>query len=706
MRTIFTPPYLLLAIGLLFSINLKAADNVTITWDKFLSSSPASSATVTGTTDDIVIIDKTTYTTDINGTKNIDGIGYARYYAKTAEHAGYVQCALHLAENNFFTPLSIRVNALGAGTTVRLIIQISNDGNSWQDVTSANLATDDSGTWTNQNITGITNTSKFYIRLIPIGGYDTGKYLIIKSITISGNVDKTDKTNWNKPAISAGTFDTVSEKYPVTITSEEGTTIKYTVGTGEEQQSESNSVTINVGASTSVTAVATGDGYVDSQTATYTTPTPSVATPTLKIGSYDYIKKGYAVTPSCTTAGVTLSYQIGSAAAVTCEGTTFYAPAGSAVTVIASKAGYTATSASVTLNVAPDDENSCPFQVTNDDYEKNQDHTYISYTIPGTYIAGTDGETGLKFRSNRSSVTKVGGNTIATAFEITVNEGYVIDKVNLKKFISNRNGIITIDHVYVDGVEKTFAEMGREDESVTMNTSSGSKTELESFDNLNARSSIIFALTNGTYGTGKTVDQFRAVIQPEYHKVITVGKNGYSTFAADYNYTFTGAQAYKAAYNSKNPTVVTLADITGVVPAGTGVIFKGTEGDEVTITKSATPAEAISDNALTGVTVNTTAFSAGTNYVLASKGETTAFVKMADGKQVKDMIGKAYLNIPEKGEVSTPTSLRIVADPTSVNVIEVAEKTEAAPIYNVAGQRVNSNMKGMLITGGKKYINK
>lgn len=186
---------------------------------------------------------------------------------------------------------------------------------------------------------------------------------------------------------------------------------------------------------------------------------------------------------------------------------------------------------------------------------------------------------------------------------------------------------------------------------------------------------------------------------------ITLATNGYSTFSAEYDYTFTGAQAYKAAYNSENSTV-TLAEITGVVPAETGVIFKGTEGDEVTITKSATPAEAISDNALTGVTVNTTAFLVGTNYVLASNGATTAFVKMADGKLVKDMIGKAYLNIPTESEVSAPTSLRIVADPTSVNVIEVAEKTEAAPIYNVAGQRVNSNMKGMLITGGKKYINK
>lgn len=697
----------------MFSINLKAADNVTITWDKFLSDSPASSATVKGTTDDIVIIDETTNTTDVNGTKVIDGIEYARYYAKTAANAGYVQCALHLAKNNVFTPLSIGVDAVGLGATVTLKIQISIDGISWQDVTSGNLATDDSGTWTNINqiITGITNTSYFYIRLIPISVKDTGKYLIIKSITISGNVDKTKKTNWNKPAFSAGTFDTVSEKYPVTITSEEGTTIKYTVGTGEEQKSESNSVTINVGASTSVTAVATGDGYDDSQTATYTTPTPSVETPTLKIGSYDYIKKGYAVTPSCTTAGVTLSYQIGSAAAVTCEGTTFYAPAGSAVTVIASKAGYTdATSDLVKLNVAPDDDNSCPFigefVNANDDYDKNQAHTYISYTIPGTYIAGRDGETGLKFRSNRQSVTKVGGNNIAKAFEITVNEGYVIDKVNLKKFISNRDGIITIDHVYVDGVEKTFAEMGRMDESVTMNASSGSKTELESFDNLNARSSIIFALTNGTYGTGNSVDQFRAVIQPEYHKVITVGKNGYSTFAADYDYTFTGAHAYKAEYNSENSTV-TLAEITtGVIPAETGVIFKGTEGDEVTITKSETHEEAISDNALTGVTVNTPAFLAGTNYVLASNGKKTAFVKMADGKQVKDMIGKAYLNIPGSEVFSAPASLRIVADPTSVNVVEVAEKTEAAPIYNVAGQRVNSNMKGMLITGGKKYINK
>lgn len=37
--------------------------------------------------------------------------------------------------------------------------------------------------------------------------------------------------------------------------------------------------------------------------------------------------------------------------------------------------------------------------------------------------------------------------------------------------------------------------------------------------------------------------------------------------------------------------------------------------------------------------------------------------------------------------------------------IEVA-KNENAPIYNLAGQRVDKNYKGVVIQNGKKFINK
>lgn len=47
-----------------------------------------------------------------------------------------------------------------------------------------------------------------------------------------------------------------------------------------------------------------------------------------------------------------------------------------------------------------------------------------------------------------------------------------------------------------------------------------------------------------------------------------------------------------------------------------------------------------------------------------------------------------------------------VADPTGINGITTDTANENAPIYNLAGQRVNKNAKGILIQNGKKFVNK
>lgn len=558
----------------------------------------------------------------------------------------------------------------------------------------------------------LANTDGFYLSST-VGVKATNKAGIFGEVTIEGSIDGTQAAQrYNKPTFTEGAYNASTKTYSLTISSEEGTTIKYTVGEGEEMTSTNNTVTIDVAPSTTVTAIATGGDYVDSNQASFTTSAmPSVAAPTLAIGSYDYAKKGYAVIANCADADATLTYTTGGEETNSCvNGEAFYV-VNTTLAVNAAKDGYTSsTSGDVTINDAPDEDNSRPFTTSTDNYDKNVDHKYISYTIPGTYIAGINMEkNGIKFRSNRASVTKIGDATIANALEIKVNEGYVIDQLNLKDFIANReDGTITISKVYVDGVEKTFAELGRKDESIEIKSAKSKEyTGIKSFLNLNASESIIIELTNGTYGSNKaTVDQFRATIQTVYHHApvtMTLGQNGYSTFASDYNYTFTGAKAYKATYNEASSNV-TLTEVEGVVPANAAVIFKGTEGEEVTITESKEEAAELADNSLVGVTSSTTDFLAGTNYVLASNGTETAFVKMADGKKVADMIGKAYLNLP--ATAATKAVLFLDNNVTGINTVSNDNAAENNTLYNIVGQRVTKNAKGIIIVNGKAYINK
>jgi len=56
---------------------------------------------------------------------------------------------------------------------------------------------------------------------------------------------------------------------------------------------------------------------------------------------------------------------------------------------------------------------------------------------------------------------------------------------------------------------------------------------------------------------------------------------------------------------------------------------------------------------------------------------------------------------------STPTDIVPDKSGTGINTIKATEKNDAnAPIFNLAGQKVDKNQKGILIQNGKKFVNK
>lgn len=57
-------------------------------------------------------------------------------------------------------------------------------------------------------------------------------------------------------------------------------------------------------------------------------------------------------------------------------------------------------------------------------------------------------------------------------------------------------------------------------------------------------------------------------------------------------------------------------------------------------------------------------------------------------------------------EIAPRSAADIVGVPTSINNITNEALNENAPIFNLAGQRVNKNAKGILIQNGKKFVNK
>lgn len=166
----------------------------------------------------------------------------------------------------------------------------------------------------------------------------------------------------------------------------------------------------------------------------------------------------------------------------------------------------------------------------------------------------------------------------------------------------------------------------------------------------------------------------------------TLGANGYSTYAAPFKYTVSGAEVYEAALNNAQDAIILTKVENAVVPANAGIILKGTEGATVTITPSNATASTFSNNQLVGVLAPTEA--EANWYVLATNLDgdgLTKFHKCKAGIEIP--ANKAYMVI---GEATAP----------SIRIIEAGN--EATDIQNVEG----AEKAVKFIENGKLYIQK
>ena len=182
-----------------------------------------------------------------------------------------------------------------------------------------------------------------------------------------------------------------------------------------------------------------------------------------------------------------------------------------------------------------------------------------------------------------------------------------------------------------------------------------------------------------------------------------------------------GVKAYTAELATKdNYQYLALKEIaTGVIPAETAVILKGTEGfyqfavsteetvpdgalkvyeDEVDGNEALVKgwAAPIEGNVLKGTAVD---IDAAGKYVLANVDGAVCFYQAESGK-IK--AGKAYLELTS--DVKAFYFLFPEDDATAIQTTENGQQTTDGAIYNVAGQRMNKMQKGINIVAGKKVL--
>lgn len=182
-----------------------------------------------------------------------------------------------------------------------------------------------------------------------------------------------------------------------------------------------------------------------------------------------------------------------------------------------------------------------------------------------------------------------------------------------------------------------------------------------------------------------------------FYKKLAVKFNaeGYATFSSTCAIDYSKAEGWTAwVVTSVSGSAITFSQVTGAVPAGTGVLLMGTAGETV-YPEVAASGVAPAVNKLQGITT-TTEVVADAYYGLSG----AEFVKVNAGTVPA---GKALLPAAEVGSVKALSFRFDGADGIS-EIIRNGENEKMSAIYDLSGRRVVKPTKGLYIVNGKKVV--
>ena len=191
---------------------------------------------------------------------------------------------------------------------------------------------------------------------------------------------------------------------------------------------------------------------------------------------------------------------------------------------------------------------------------------------------------------------------------------------------------------------------------------------------------------------------------------VTITAAGYATFSSTEKLNFTGIDgltAYKAT--TTDGSSVTLEDVTGIVPAETGLLLKGAANTYYIPVSTAAATADVTGNKLQSTAKAAHNIAAGEvdrAFVFGSLNEVVGFYKAAAGKTIG--VGKSYL-LFDAAPAKDVEFLSFVfgdeeSETTAIKAVTTA--VENGVRYNLAGQKVDAAYKGIVIVNGKKMLNK
>ncbi len=314
------------------------------------------------------------------------------------------------------------------------------------------------------------------------------------------------------------------------------------------------------------------------------------------------------------------------------------------------------------------------------------------YKTTTTNLSGHDaGKSGWKFSGNGSYVL------------LTLADGYTFKKgdiVNVHITAAPGQGTMAIYSSANAVLQDTGVMGGEGDNNIVLSA------------DVDGQQSIKFLRTSTN--TWNAHIDYISVTRPVS---VTVGKNGYTTFASAYPMDLTdakrpaGLKAYKATLDG---ATLKFTALNQTVPAGTGLLLLG-ENDETYQILPVSSGDAVSGNDLVGVTKPTAMKSIedDTYYFVMKKAASAEsaleFLPLSTSSAVTIPAGKAYVEVPNSAFTGahelTFTFEEASGDVTGIATVN-SKKQSNSEYFNLNGQRVDASHKGIVIVNGKKFFNK
>ena len=290
--------------------------------------------------------------------------------------------------------------------------------------------------------------------------------------------------------------------------------------------------------------------------------------------------------------------------------------------------------------------------------------------------------------------------------------------------IAKSGGSLTVSNLDLKGYSGTFLLTFNSNNGISeiTSTTTGVKVNKIDFTKPNGvyevyvpegTTSLDLTLTNTT---GKNTRVDNILLEHKYDlQTLNISSVGYATFCTDKNFIMsegveggivtvdeTAANVnYAYAYKDN----IFASDI---VPAGTGLLMKGAQGEYKMYATTQEATEVYAENLLKGALTNEeiTAPAGSLLYIFAKDSDSgLGFYWQNDsgnGQRVQNMAGKAYLQVPTTSAVK---GFRLnLGDTTGITAVETTNGN--APIYTLSGVRVNGSLNnlpaGIYIVGGKK----